>query len=216
MKLKTVICNHCKTPFERDIKQVTQNEKRGRKNYCSQTCVHNHRKTEEKQIKCDFCSVLFLRKTIDSDQLHNFCSCSCSAKHTNFERKQNHKTKQERPRNCKICNIEFAYKTKTKFCNSCTPTSNLNISKGILFAKRANWQSARSAIQQMARKNYFFANPDAFCHICNYKTHVEVAHKQSVSSFPDETLLSTINDISNLVGLCPNHHWEYDNGLLVL
>jgi predicted restriction endonuclease len=43
---------------------------------------------------------------------------------------------------------------------------------------------------------------------------VEVAHIKAVSNFSEDSLISEINDISNLIGLCPNHHWEYDNGLL--
>ena len=34
--------------------------------------------------------------------------------------------------------------------------------------------------------------------------------------FDDNNTIAEINDISNLIGLCPNHHWEYDNGLLDL
>ena len=30
------------------------------------------------------------------------------------------------------------------------------------------------------------------------------------------TTIEEINNINNLIGLCPNHHWEYDNGLLEL
>jgi hypothetical protein len=25
-----------------------------------------------------------------------------------------------------------------------------------------------------------------------------------------------VNSLDNLVGLCPNHHWEFDHGLLQL
>jgi predicted restriction endonuclease len=28
--------------------------------------------------------------------------------------------------------------------------------------------------------------------------------------------LSEVNDLSNLVYLCPNHHWELDNGIIKL
>lgn len=48
------------------------------------------------------------------------------------------------------------------------------------------------------------------------KKHVEIAHIRAVADFSDEDLLSEINHPDNLVGLCPNHHWEYDNGLLNL
>ena len=43
-----------------------------------------------------------------------------------------------------------------------------------------------------------------------------MAHIKAVSDYDNDTLISEINDINNLVALCPNHHWEYDNNLLDL
>lgn len=50
------------------------------------------------------------------------------------------------------------------------------------------------------------------CERCGYSKHVEVAHIKAISSFPPNTLVSVVNDRSNLMLLCPNCHWEYDNG----
>lgn len=49
-----------------------------------------------------------------------------------------------------------------------------------------------------------------------YDKHIEIAHIKAVADFDDGTLVSEINDINNLIALCPNHHWEYDNRLLEL
>ena len=54
------------------------------------------------------------------------------------------------------------------------------------------------------------------CQVCGYKNHIELAHIKPVSSFEDDALISTINDPSNILVLCPNHHWEFDNGLIKL
>jgi hypothetical protein len=35
-----------------------------------------------------------------------------------------------------------------------------------------------------------------------------------LTSFPLETPISVVNALDNLVGLCRNCHWEFDNGLL--
>ena len=88
----------------------------------------------------------------------------------------------------------------------------LSVTKGDLFKKRSNWQNARSN-QNSARKIFFKNCLDPKC-IVGYTNHVEVAHIKAVSNFSEDSLISEINDISNLIGLCPNHHWEYDNGLL--
>lgn len=88
--------------------------------------------------------------------------------------------------------------------------------KGELFKNRKNWQSARSSIQKDARKVFLENTEKPSCYICGYKNHVEVAHIKAVSEFEDCTPVSVINSITNLIGLCPNHHWEYDNGVLIL
>lgn len=52
--------------------------------------------------------------------------------------------------------------------------------------------------------------------ICGYDKHFEVAHIKAVSSFDNESKVKDINDIENLIALCPNHHWEYDNSDLTI
>lgn len=54
------------------------------------------------------------------------------------------------------------------------------------------------------------------CAICGYSTHIEIAHIKAVSDFEDSATIAEINSIDNLIALCPNHHWEYDNGILKL
>lgn len=39
---------------------------------------------------------------------------------------------------------------------------------------------------------------------------------KAVSDFDDSVTIREIDSIDNLIGLCPNHHWEYDNGILKL
>lgn len=91
-----------------------------------------------------------------------------------------------------------------------------NKTKGELFKLRKNWQSASSSIRKDARSRYWSLQPDRCCAICGYTHHTEVAHIIPVSDFNDDTLISEINSISNLIGLCPNHHWELDNGILII
>ena len=52
------------------------------------------------------------------------------------------------------------------------------------------------------------------CHECGYSLHVECCHLKGINSFPDSALVSEINAISNLLGFCGNHHWEFDHGCL--
>lgn len=54
------------------------------------------------------------------------------------------------------------------------------------------------------------------CQKCGYTLHVELAHIKPVASFSVETKIGDINSPDNLVVLCPNCHWEFDNGYLPL
>lgn len=88
--------------------------------------------------------------------------------------------------------------------------------KGELFTTLKNWQTARTAIRKDAQAVFDKSSTPRCCVICGYDKRIEIAHIKAVADFDDNTLVSEINDISNLVALCPNHHWEYDNGLLEL
>jgi hypothetical protein len=111
---------------------------------------------------------------------------------------------------------------KRRFCASCLLLIRSRgqllseRTKGELFANRANWQSARSAIRRHAYLVFSAAKKKLECHVCGYSVHSEIAHKRGVSDFPPEATIAEINAIENLVALCPNHHWELDHSLLVL
>jgi len=122
-----------------------------------------------------------------------FCNKTCSAKYNN--KKFPKKIKKEKD-----------FIEKGVFLKG--------ITKGELFNKRINWQSARSSIQKMARRIFEESDKEKQCFICGYSNHYEVCHIKGVSSFSDDTLISEINLIDNLVALCPNHHWEFDNKII--
>ncbi|MGB3945746.1 MAG: HNH endonuclease [Candidatus Saccharimonadales bacterium] len=65
-------------------------------------------------------------------------------------------------------------------------------------------------IRYFARSMHIFDS----CDVCGYDKHVEVAHIVDVASFPDSATIREINSRENVRGLCPNHHWELDNGVL--
>ena len=49
------------------------------------------------------------------------------------------------------------------------------------------------------------------CAKCGYDKHVELCHIKSMSSFPDSALVKVVNNRKNIIQLCPNCHWEFDN-----
>ena len=85
------------------------------------------------------------------------------------------------------------------------------LTKRDLFEIYELWQTARSTIQKQARLVYQNSDKPKRCICCGYDKHYEVAHIRSVSDFNDDALIPEINNVNNLIALCPNHHWEYDN-----
>jgi len=65
-----------------------------------------------------------------------------------------------------------------------------------------------------ARKVMKDAKISKICKICGYSNYVEVCHIKPIADFKLDSFIKEINNLNNLVYLCPNHHWELDNGLL--
>lgn len=86
-----------------------------------------------------------------------------------------------------------------------------SFTKKELFDRYKQWQTARSIIRKDAKCIYDNSEKPKQCVVCGYNKHYEVAHIKAVSDFTDDALISEINDIDNLIALCPNHHWEFDN-----
>lgn len=90
------------------------------------------------------------------------------------------------------------------------------ITKAELFERRPSWTSARCGIQKYAKRVFAEYGLEGKCAVCGYDKHVDIAHIKAVSEFDDNATIEEINNPNNLIGLCPNHHWEYDHGLLNL
>lgn len=52
------------------------------------------------------------------------------------------------------------------------------------------------------------------CKNCGYKHHIDACHIKAVADFDENSLIKEVNDPNNLIALCPNCHWEFDNNLL--
>ena len=166
---------------------------------------------------CICCGISFAKSRKErakAFELRKYCSRSCSAIYTNSASPKRAKI----AKHCCDCGTVIESVRRVKRCEPCKHLSYSKAigsrTKGELFKSRSNWQSARSSIVHHARKTFFLHNTDPCCKACGYSLHIEVAHIKAVSSFTDETLIKEINAPSNLVGLCPTHHWEFDNNFL--
>ena len=168
--------------------------------YCNTHCQNSYKIVINKAkyylnpCLCKYCNGIIEYKY----RMNKFCSNSCSAIVSNRTRK-----------------IEKVIKIKNKVLK----TSNNLIksqNKGKIFKLSKNWQSARSAIRRNACLVFKNSKKEYKCFICGYSHHVEIAHIRPVSDFNAESELSEINNINNLIALCPNHHWEFDHGVINL
>jgi hypothetical protein len=139
-----------------------------------------------------------------------FCSRSCSASANNRSKPK----RLRRPFTCQVCGSEAGY--RRKYCEAHRPRLTPSLETTLRdIQQRARFQ-ANARIRQMARRVYRASGLPLACIICGYSAHVEICHKRSIAEFPDHALVSEVNARENLVCLCPNHHWEFDHGLLSL
>ena len=142
-----------------------------------------------------------------------FCSKSCSSTYNNRIRKRKRKSFT-----CSYCGSVFT--KRRKFCDDCS-SQLIKTNKGYLPVSQAtkadfltkDTQRYRR-IRDHARKIALAAGLLDECSICGYKKHVECSHSFSIASFSNSTLISVINHVDNLDGLCRNHHWEFENDCL--
>jgi hypothetical protein len=175
-----------------------------------------------------------------------FCSTTCSNKYNNSlinGRKTGRKTtfvecsicqepsipKSARRQRCEKCTKKILskpiVKCQEKINKTNTPqTSLIYTSKGyyipfeqatkimLLTNDTQKYRRIRSHARKIAKENALLDK----CKICNYSVHIECSHRIPIESFSDNSLISVINHPSNLIGLCRNHHWEFDNGHLCI
>lgn len=179
-------------------------------------------------IRCKCCDKIIEVKEnqkVSEVRKKKFCDRTCSAKVNSIGRECKFKKDiGECQRCCNTINYKYNSVAKTyykrKYCSSCLidikkEKSVRTSTKKETFDKCKNWQSARSTIQKDAR-NHYREHGSMSCKRCGYKKHIEICHIKSVSSFEEHILIEEINDLKNLIGLCPNCHWEFDHGMLDL
>ncbi len=170
---------------------------------------------DAKPNKCLHCNLDIKsqkNKPLAETKAKKFCNCTCAAQFNN-------KLRIVKPKPICVCGKILRF--KTKYCRKCVHKYTrslkfINSTKEELFGRSKNWQSARSSIRRYSTQIIKEVGTTAKCEVCGYTNHVEVAHIKSVSSFPGTATIKEICHIDNLCYLCPNHHWEYDNNLIIL
>lgn len=216
-------------------KQISGNRKT-----CSPTCrtaygnkirgENNLKRYNENPNHCLFCKKPIIHKEGDIlryTQLKKFCNKKCAGFYNNSNRPLSSYAKVpviSVDRKCYKCQQTFSIVRdnngkfpRVRVCELCRKRDLISVDKRTineLFKVRKNYQSARSEIRRHAYITYIESNKPKICKLCGYSKHIDVAHIKAVADFDKNTLISVVNNINNLVGLCLNHHWEYDHDLL--
>lgn len=178
--------------------------------FCSFVCAKNNRDTR-RSVACTQCHLPTIKSAKDirdSKSGNTFCSLSCAAKWNNTHFPKQHK----QPRHCKICGKSTVSNTdscQTCFRNSCIAKyGEMTIQDFKSTYARHKYQGIRHHAHRVARMGGMIPK----CAVCEYNTHVQLCHRVSIGSFSKNTLVKEVNAVSNLVFLCPTHHWEMDHG----
>ena len=155
-------------------------------------CPNCSNETSNPKFCCRRCAIVFYNRTVPKRKLKKKCK-NCSA-------------------------LILAVRT---YCSDCQKVGPNGYSKyktlGDVVLKYRQYGAANrfSLIRGRAR-NLLRRLGKTACFVCSYAIHVEAAHVKPISEFPMEALLSEINSPENIIALCPNHRWEFDNGRLKL
>ena len=138
-----------------------------------------------------------------------FCSRSCAAVYNN---KRFPKRKKRRKYFCKICDLEVSY--RQQYCKTCSPNYKDWTTITIRECQNKRTYQLSSRIRDLARREYCKSKRPQNCIFCDYNKYFEVHHIKAIEEFDLDTPISEVNNINNLVALCPNHHWEVHHNLI--
>ncbi len=116
---------------------------------------------------------------------------------------------------CPECSKRMIYK-ESKTCKFCIKKERdweeLTLKEAIY--EKHHKSSAYALVRSRARSLTKKWKIPMVCMSCGYNKHVEICHVKPISEFAEDSTLSVINDKENLLVLCPNCHWEFDNKLI--
>ena len=210
-----VKCDYCKIEFEKRNSEI----KNSNHNFCCLEHFHLYNKKPENlsNVICSHCGKPIYRKPSQIKKAKSglfFCSSECKIAEQRIGGKLEIDFYGSANRNntCRMCGVSIR-NGKTGLCKSCLwiqmilntgKLTKIELVKGS-YTPRNRYQCIRNHAHNCMKKIY---KHEIKCAVCGYMSHVELCHKKPIGDFPDTALLSEINSESNLVYLCPNHHWS--------
>lgn len=209
---KVYKCANCNTEIYKSPGEMKNNVNA----FCSKSCAaiynnsHNadRRFGPERKTKCKYCSNIIghERKVCDECKLLN---------ETQRKIKTIEKLKIEEELSKQICKV--CGKSTRGHGDLCITHKAMKIDEQTLSdlkceigIKSNRYSAIRTRARTIAKSNGMLKH----CEVCGYSKIVAACHIKPISLFPLDTKISKINLLSNLIGLCPNHHYEMDHKLL--
>ena len=215
-----VNCKECDRRFYKSPQQILKHPN----NFCSRSCAATYnnkgqQRNPPKSFKCECCNIFYIRTLNHRNE--KFCSRDCLIKMRNLN-KQNtikKKNKNYKKKQCATCtNVIHFYSIHCGQCHMLTEreiirntTLNEYHQKISVLGKHPSWINAQ--IRQFNR-SWNKELTKLPCAYCTYDKHVELAHIKAVTSFDGHNTIGEVNELPNIIQLCRNCHWEFDNGLL--
>ena len=159
-------------------------------------CLNCQEETKNPKFCCRTCAAIYNNKKTPKRKLTRLCSClDCANIVRNYRSSLCESHYQEHLKHKKDFILETTigeYRDRNKLLHSSSTHAHI---RGL----------ARSWFKELTKKP---------CASCGYDKHVELCHIKAMASFTEDSLIKEVNNKDNIVQLCPNCHWEFDNGLL--
>ena len=160
---------------------------------------------------CQKCQQPFIKKTYNQ----KFCNFNCGNSFRAKRWSENNKNV------CKQCGDSIHF--QSEYCVECYRKDKSDNAESRNFTLRQvhkhasnlgrhpSWVNSEVRTYARSWNKHLKGLP---CQKCAYNKHTEFCHITAITAFNLSTKLSIINAPENLFILCPNCHWEFDNGLL--
>lgn len=149
-----------------------------------------------------------------------YCSRSCASSVNN--QLITRRKKKPQPRTC-VCGSHFDFRAShSRLCPTCWIVRHEERQSydlrtlGFFVTKNGGNHPSWKFAEVRGHCRSINGHLQKMCQVCGYATHIEYAHIIALSKWPLTTTLREVNDETNIVVLCRNHHWEFDHGVISL
>lgn len=148
--------------------------------------------------------------------LHDNCKCGEKKKTTSETCRKCYRLTVCNSISCDLCGKKRRKKSRNPLCRSCYDSKRqeriINDERLIGDVFYADGSNKYNYIRGIAFNLVSSLKLEKICQCCNFSKGVQICHKRAISDFPVDTPMNKVNNIDNLILLCPNCHWLFDHG----